>query len=261
MTASAGYEAFLSTTRAAADPLRADILRALRKDSFGVLELAHIFDVTQPALSHHLKILNRAGLVVTRRDGNGIYYRRAQQKPDCSVHGYVTQLFETLDGFEIDDALQRRINQVHAERAERSRKFFADHAGEFADQRELICTPDTYLAALSDMLDGAPCARKRALDVGPGDGETLLMLAERFNTVLGIDNSTEMLERARTGIRRANPGNVTLRSEGLRIARVAAPGSDPVCDGAAPRRIAAAVHRTRLSVVARQRHARCRGTG
>ncbi len=211
MTASAGYEAFLSTTRAAADPLRADILRALRKDSFGVLELAHIFNVAQPALSHHLKILNRAGLVATRRDGNGIYYRRAQPKSDCTVHDYVTHLFETLDGFEIDDALQRRMNHVHAERAERSRKFFADHAREFADQRELICAPDTYLATLSDMVDSARCSRKRALDVGPGDGETLLMLATRFTTVLGIDNSAEMLERARAGIRSANPDNVTLR--------------------------------------------------
>jgi len=211
MPASTSYEAFLNTTRAVADPLRADILRTLRKDSFGVLELAHIFDVAQPALSHHLKILNRAGLVATRRDGNGIYYRRAQPKPDCAMHDYVTHLYATLDGFEIDGVLRRRMDEVHADRAERSRKFFADHAREFADQRELICTPDTYLAALNELLDGATCGRKRALDVGPGDGETLLVLAEHFDAVLGIDNSEEMLERARSGIRSAHPKNVTLR--------------------------------------------------
>lgn len=211
MPPSASYESFLSTTRAVADPLRADILRALRKDSFGVLELAHIFDVAQPALSHHLKILSRAGLVATRRDGNGIYYRRAQPKADCSMHDYLTHLYATLDGFEIDGPLRKRMDAVHADRAERSRKFFADHAREFADQRELICTPDTYLSALNELLDGAGCGRKRALDVGPGDGETLLVLADHFDAVLGIDNSAEMLERARTGTQAAHRKNVSLR--------------------------------------------------
>ena len=211
MPAPSPYESFLNATRAAADPLRADILRALRKDSFGVLELAHIFDIAQPALSHHLKILSRAGLVATRRDGNGIYYRRAQPKPDCAIYDYLVHLYATLDGFEADHARQRRMDDVHAERAERSRKFFVDHADEFATQRELISTPVTYVPALRELLDGADCGRKRALDVGPGDGETLLVLAEHFDTVLGIDNSPEMLERARAVIRHSTAKNVSLR--------------------------------------------------
>jgi len=211
MPAPSPYESFLNATRAAADPLRADILRALRKDSFGVLELAHIFDVAQPALSHHLKILSRAGLVATRRDGNGIYYRRAQPKPDCAIYDYLVHLYAALDGFEPDHARQRRMDHVHAERAERSRKFFVDHADEFATQRELISTPVTYVPALRELLDGADCGRKRALDVGPGDGETLLVLADHFDTVLGIDNSPEMLERARAVIRHSAAKNVSLR--------------------------------------------------
>jgi DNA-binding transcriptional ArsR family regulator/ubiquinone/menaquinone biosynthesis C-methylase UbiE len=211
MSAPSPYETFLNAMRAAADPLRADILRTLSKDSFGVLELAHIFDVAQPALSHHLKILSRAGLVATRRDGNGIYYRRAQPKPDCAIYDYLVRLYETLDGFEADHQRQRRMDNVHAERAERSRKFFVDHADQFATQRELISTPLTYVPALRELLDGADCGRKRALDVGPGDGETLLVLAERFDTVLGIDNSPEMLERARSVLRCSTAKNVSLR--------------------------------------------------
>jgi DNA-binding transcriptional ArsR family regulator len=203
------YDAFLSTTRAAADPLRADILRVLSRESFGVLELAHIFDVAQPALSHHLKILSRAGLVATRRDGNGIYYRRAQPKAGA-LFDYVSNLFATLDAFVVDAKLKRRMDEVHAERAERSRKYFADHAQRFASQRELICVPDMYLPALREALESATCARKRALDVGPGDGEALLLLGEYFDSVLGIDNSPEMLERARAGIGKCPP-NIALR--------------------------------------------------
>ncbi len=205
------YQAFLNTTRAVADPLRAEILRTLSKDSFGVLELAHIFRVTQPALSHHLKILSRAGLVATRRDGNGIYYRRAQPLADCDLYDYLSQLYSTLDAFASDPALQRRIDDVHSERAERSRKFFADHARQFANQQALICAPETYVGALHELLERATCKRKRALDVGPGDGETLRVLAQYFDTVLGIDNSPEMLERARAGIGKERRGEVTLR--------------------------------------------------
>ena len=211
MAVASAYESFLNATRAAADPLRAEILRTLSKESFGVLELAHIFDVAQPALSHHLKILSRAGLVATRRDGNGIYYRRAQPKPDCAIYDYLMHLYATLDGFEADHQRQRRMDHVHAERAERSRKFFVDHADEFATQRELISTPVTYVPALRELLDGADCGRKRALDVGPGDGETLLVLADQFDSVLGIDNSPEMLERARSVIRDSGVKNVSLR--------------------------------------------------
>jgi DNA-binding transcriptional ArsR family regulator/SAM-dependent methyltransferase len=248
MSPVAPYEAFLNMTRAVADPLRADILRTLSKDSFGVLELAHIFGVAQPALSHHLKILSRAGLVATRRDGNGIYYRRAQPKADCSVHDYLMNLYATLDGFEIDAALRARMERVHADRAERSRKFFADHATEFADQRELICTPDTYLGTLNELLDGATCGRRRALDVGPGDGETLLALSGHFDAVLGIDNSSEMLERARRGIRAAHTKNITLRLQAFESYK--APKQDLVLfamvlhHAASPRRFFEHAHRS-----------------
>src|SRR4030095_5373345 len=139
------------------------------------------------------------------------YYRRAQPKPDCAIYDYLINLYATLDGFEADHQRQRRMDHVHAERAERSRKFFVDHADEFATQRELISTPMTYVPALRELLDGADCGRKRALDVGPGDGETLLVLADQFDSVLGIDNSPEMLERARSVTRDSGVKNVALR--------------------------------------------------
>jgi DNA-binding transcriptional ArsR family regulator len=203
--------AFLRATRAVADPLRANILAALKQDSFGVLELAHIFDVAQPALSHHLKILSQAGLVATRRDGNGIYYRRSPPRPDCALYDYLNELHRTLDGFELDTGARARIEQVHADRAARSRRFFADNAQAFAKQQALIAVPATYLPVLDDFVATARCEHKRALDVGPGDGETLLLLADHFERVLGIDNSGEMLERARNGIAGSGHRNIRLR--------------------------------------------------
>ena len=70
-------EALAALCKASGDELRLNVLRALANDSFGVLELAQIFDVGQSGMSHHLKVLAQAELVATRREGNAIFYRRA----------------------------------------------------------------------------------------------------------------------------------------------------------------------------------------
>ena len=62
--------------KAFADTLRLQVLRLLRGESFGVLELCKILGIRQSALSHHLKILATAEIVSTRKEGNSIFYRR-----------------------------------------------------------------------------------------------------------------------------------------------------------------------------------------
>ncbi len=53
---------------ALADPIRRAILHRLAHGDAGVLELAEPFQVSQPAISKHLKVLERAGLVSRRRE-------------------------------------------------------------------------------------------------------------------------------------------------------------------------------------------------
>ncbi|MEX2365361.1 MAG: metalloregulator ArsR/SmtB family transcription factor, partial [Pseudohongiellaceae bacterium] len=62
--------------KAAGDNLRLTILRILRTESLGVLEMSKILGIRQSALSHHLKVLAGAGLVSTRREINTKFYRR-----------------------------------------------------------------------------------------------------------------------------------------------------------------------------------------
>jgi DNA-binding transcriptional ArsR family regulator/precorrin-6B methylase 2 len=205
-------QTLVETLKAFSDPLRADVLRLLTRDSFGVLEIAHILDVSQPALSHHLKVLARAGLVATRRDGNSIYYRRAPAAPAQSPAPVLTSMrdsvFAAIDHLPLDAARRARIDQVHRARAERSRAFFAEHAGDFESQRARICHPDVYLPAVASVL---PAHGRRALDVGPGGGEALPLLAQRFERVVGIDDSRAMLARARRHLRERSVRGVTLR--------------------------------------------------
>ena len=54
---------------AMADPTRRAILARLAKGEATVMELAEPFEMTQPAISQHLKVLEDAGLIVRRVDG------------------------------------------------------------------------------------------------------------------------------------------------------------------------------------------------
>jgi DNA-binding transcriptional ArsR family regulator len=57
-----------ATFGALADPTRRAILARLSKGDASVLELAEPFDMSQPAISKHLKVLERAGLIERGRD-------------------------------------------------------------------------------------------------------------------------------------------------------------------------------------------------
>ena len=57
-----------ATFGALADPTRRAILARLAKGHASVLELAEPFDMSQPAISKHLKVLERAGLIARGRD-------------------------------------------------------------------------------------------------------------------------------------------------------------------------------------------------
>jgi DNA-binding transcriptional ArsR family regulator len=57
-----------ATFTALADPTRRAILARLAQGEASVMELAEPFDMSQPAISKHIKVLERAGLVSRGRD-------------------------------------------------------------------------------------------------------------------------------------------------------------------------------------------------
>src|SRR5713226_9764734 len=68
-----GYEKMVparldATFAALADPTRRAILARLASGEASVTELAAPFAMSQPAISKHLKVLERAGLISRRRD-------------------------------------------------------------------------------------------------------------------------------------------------------------------------------------------------
>jgi DNA-binding transcriptional ArsR family regulator len=60
---------------AIAQPTRREIMRLLAGGELSAGAVASRFDVTQPAISQHLKVLRETGLVEERRDGTRRLYR------------------------------------------------------------------------------------------------------------------------------------------------------------------------------------------
>ena len=62
--------------KALGDPIRLQLVDVLRKHAgkVCVCELTPLFDVGQPTVSHHLKVLRGAGLVDSERRGLWAYY-------------------------------------------------------------------------------------------------------------------------------------------------------------------------------------------
>jgi ArsR family transcriptional regulator len=62
--------------KALGDPVRLQLVDVLRKHAgkVCVCELTPLFDVGQPTVSHHLKVLRQAGIVDSERQGLWAYY-------------------------------------------------------------------------------------------------------------------------------------------------------------------------------------------
>jgi DNA-binding transcriptional ArsR family regulator len=83
-----------ATFAALADPTRRAILARLALGEASVLELAEPFEMTQPAISKHLKVLERAGLVSRGRDA-----QRRPRKLEAKPLAEATQWLENYRQF------------------------------------------------------------------------------------------------------------------------------------------------------------------
>src|SRR6267378_4361941 len=124
---SAQADQLSATFSALADPTRRAILARLAKGQASVTELAQPFDMTMPAISKHLKVLERAGLVERGRE--------AQYRP-CTLNGrplkdadewieryrrFWEQSLDRLDAYlrEVQGAAEKRKYEVHKDKGER----------------------------------------------------------------------------------------------------------------------------------------------
>jgi len=103
-----------ATFLALADPTRRAMLDRLARGEASVTELAEPFAISQPAISKHLKVLERAGLISVGQDAQR-RPRRFEGKPLAEASAWLERYrasweanFERLDG--VLDELQRRTS-------------------------------------------------------------------------------------------------------------------------------------------------------
>ncbi|MEE4660616.1 MAG: metalloregulator ArsR/SmtB family transcription factor [Halieaceae bacterium] len=202
-------EAIASLCKASGDGLRLQILQLLHQDSLAVQELCALFDMRQPALSHHLKVMANAGLVTRRREGNSIYYRRAVPDATTEAGQLLASLLDSVDALPVSAQHAARLTELRAERVRSSREFFARNADKFRAQQDLIASYEQYADTVAETLESANLQQRRlALEVGPGDGAFLPQLSAGFERVVALDNAEEMLAQSRARAERLALDNI-----------------------------------------------------
>jgi DNA-binding transcriptional ArsR family regulator len=105
-----------ATFAALADPTRRAILARLRTAEATVTELAAPFDLSLPAISKHIKVLRRAGLI---QQGRQAQWRPCRLKPE-PLHEVADWVGQYREHWEASfQQLDEYLREVQADRADR----------------------------------------------------------------------------------------------------------------------------------------------
>ena len=106
---------------ALADATRMAIFQRLSDGPIAVHELAGKLPVSRPAVSQHLRVLKRAGLVIDAKEGTRRYYRLSPEGV-ARLRAHFEQLWDkALAGFQAA-AENPPTGEKHVERTRRSRR-------------------------------------------------------------------------------------------------------------------------------------------
>jgi DNA-binding transcriptional ArsR family regulator len=109
------------TFLALADPTRRAILARLATGEASVSELAEPFDISQPAISRHLKVLERAGLISVGQDAQR-RPRRLEGKPMREAEAWIERLRRIWEAnYARLDALLEEMQSPSPKKAKRQR--------------------------------------------------------------------------------------------------------------------------------------------
>src|SRR6187399_1734601 len=174
--------------RTLSDPTRLRLLRVLAQDRFNVTELTRILAVAQSGVSRHLGFLKDAGLVAEEREAGFVYYRMNRDAPTIPAPTWALLAAE-FERAATDGTV--RADEARLLDVMRQRRESFDAPG---DPRLLV--PGRSWAAWARAL-GHLLPPLDVADIGCGDGYLTVEVALWARSVIAIDRSDDVLERAR----------------------------------------------------------------
>jgi SAM-dependent methyltransferase len=187
--------------RVLADGTRLRLLRVLSRDRFNVSELTGILAVAQSGVSRHLGLLKDAGLVIEEREGGYVYYQLADDERRQNGQAPLWALLEAQFAVSAAEPAVREDDARLQEVLRHRKENFETHG----DARQLV--PGRSWAAWARVL-GHLLPPLDVADIGCGEGYLTLEAARWARTVVAIDRSDEVLERAKALAARRRVGNV-----------------------------------------------------
>jgi len=186
--------------RLLSDSTRLRLLRALAQERFNVTELTGILGVAQSGVSRHLGLLKDAGLVTEEREAGFVYYRVADSAR-ANGNGALWSLLQSHFDAGANDRTVRADEARMQEVLRLRKENFETHG----DARQLV--PGRSWAAWARAL-GHLLPPLDVADIGCGEGYLTLEAARWARTVVGIDRSDEVLDRAKALAARRHASNV-----------------------------------------------------
>lgn len=188
----------IKSFKALSDKTRLRLLYVLHQYELNVNEIVLVVDMIQSGVSRHLKILEGAGLLTSRRDGSFIYYAGAKNKT-------IEPLIEIVDkGFEKDPKAMQDLEaakEMIKIRQNRTKRFFKSIAPQWDKMKQEVFGGFD----LNAMVVAKIKTKGRLADLGCGTGELLSLLSkDSFKSLIGIDSSPEMLDQARLRLSRTS---------------------------------------------------------
>ena len=185
------------------DETRLRLLRALSKEALNVTELTAVLGVAQSGVSRHLGLLRDAGFVVEKRAGTFAWYSLA---PDLGENGDQRAGLWRWLSTELDRATPAtRADDARLEEVRRLRKESFQQHGGGDEQRQLV--PGRSWAAWARAL-GMLMPPVDVADLGCGEGYVTIEAARFARRVIAVDQSKDVLARARAMAERRRVSNV-----------------------------------------------------
>ncbi len=177
----------LKSLRALADPTRLRIMALLEREELSVNELQQITRLGQSRISTHLRQLQDAGLLQSRREGKRTFYR-LHQAADALAREFIQLAVRGARETPEYPADQINLKRILARRREQAQLYFDQVAGRF----DRSYGPGRSWQAFGQMLLRLLPPLVVA-DLGSGEGLLSQLLARRARKVIAVDNSEKIV--------------------------------------------------------------------